>query len=299
MPPPSMPPPGGPPPFPPPPGPPGPGPHSGRGRAVWIALGAVGVLALVGVIVGLVLVLAGDDGDADRGDGERAAGPEKVVEQVVSAAEDGDCAAVERHLTERARASEPCASPEFRLLAGDDVDVEVGEASIDGATASVPVVFTRPPGSSTYLFTLDRVDGEWRVASYAVTRSTSTGTISPNPSTGASPSGAPSGTSTAAAVPDAPDAVVEAFLDAALRGDCATAEDLVTRDYLAENGRCAAAAIPTGLSDQVTYDIGEVRTDRAAGTAEVSVRITAFATSQDSVISLVREGGRWRISGAD
>lgn len=57
-------PPGGPPggpPFPPPPGSGG----GDAGKGLWIALAVVGVVALAGVIVALVLLLTGDDKDAD------------------------------------------------------------------------------------------------------------------------------------------------------------------------------------------------------------------------------------------
>lgn len=315
-------PPGPPPPLgPPPAGPPpfpsgGPGNGTGNGKGLWIALGLLGVLALVGVVVALVLVLTGGDDDAD-GDDDRddqatssARSPGDVVDDVLDAAGDGDCAAVEELLTETARSARPCESDEFQLLAGDGVDSEVGSASIDGTTATVPVDFTSSQGSTEYLFTLEQVDGAWRVASYHVGRSASSGTIVPSPPTSSgatgtptgtptgSPTGAPSGTSTASAVPNEPAAVVEAFLDSAFAGDCATAEELVTEAYVKANGRCANDTIPTQLGDQVTYDVGKATVDQARGTAKVPVEITAYGKSQDSVVSLVQEDGRWLIDRA-
>ncbi|GAA3662520.1 hypothetical protein GCM10022237_22940 [Nocardioides ginsengisoli] len=77
-PPPSSPPPGFPPPgFPPPPSSPRPGfppPQPPRkGNGLWIALAVIGVLALVGIVVGLVLALTADGDGADRdGDGGTA-----------------------------------------------------------------------------------------------------------------------------------------------------------------------------------------------------------------------------------
>lgn len=267
----------------------------------------------MGVVVGLVLVLTGGDDGDDRGDrGDRddrnssARSPEDVVDDVLDAAEDGDCAAAEKLLTETARAARPCESDEFQLLSAEDVDAEVGRGSIDGSTATVPVRFTSPEGSTDYLFSLEQVDGAWRVASYAAGRSTGAPSTPSSPSASSSPSatatatatGAPSGTSTASAVPNEPAAVVEAFLDAAFAGDCATAEELVTKAYLKANGRCANDAIPTELGNQVTYDVGKASVDQARGTASVAVEITAYGKSQETAVKLVQEDGRWLIDRA-
>lgn len=309
-PPPQGPPPGPPPSFPPPPPPlpPPPAKGAGTGKGLWIGLGIAGVLALVGVVVGLVLVLtSGDDGDDrdDRDDDDRTSStqsPEDVVDDVLDAAEDGDCAAAEKLLTDTARAARPCESEEFQLLATEDVDTEVGRASIDGSTATVPVRFASAQGSSDYLFTLEQVDGAWRVASYAAGRSadspSATGT--PTPSAGGSPSAGAgaTGTSTASAVPNEPAAVVQGFLDAAFARDCATAEDLVTRSYLAANGRCAQDTSLTRLGDEVTFDVGKAAIDQARGTASVPVEITAYGKSQDAVVTLVQQDGRWLIDRA-
>jgi len=262
-------------------------------------LGIVGAVLLVGVIVGLVLALSDDDDDGDGGDGGRTAegrsaeAPEEVVESLIDAAEDGDCAAAERLLTEQARAAEPCESEAFRLLATEDVESEVHDASIDGSTASVPADFTSQGGSATYTFLLERVDGAWLVSSYDASRTSGSG----DPS-GEAESPSAGGDSTAGAVPDEPAAVVEAFFEAALAGDCATAEDLVTARYLEAEGHCEGDDIPSGLGDSVTYDVGAAAVDEDAGTARVPVDVSAFGSEQETVVALVREDGRWRIDGA-
>ncbi|MCR1784716.1 hypothetical protein KVF89_19390 [Nocardioides carbamazepini] len=306
-------PPSGPPSFPPPGGPWGPGgpdgpstPARGSGKGRWIALGIVGVVLLVGVMIGLVVALSDDDDDGDRrGDDSSDGGPEDVVEDLVDAAEDGDCAAAERLLTQQAQAADPCESEAFQLLASEDVESEVHEASIDGSTASVRADFTSQHGSAEYTFLLEKVDGTWLVTSYAASRTTGsdgpdagssdapTGSATIPPTSGAGPSAG--GTSTADAVPDDPAAVVEAFFDSAFAGDCATAEDLVTERYLAAEGGCDMDDIPSGLGDSVTYDIGTPVVDDAGGTATVTVELTAFGSTESTVLELAREGGRWKI----
>ncbi|MBM0127659.1 hypothetical protein, partial [Pimelobacter simplex] len=278
----------------------------GKGKGLWIVLGVVGVVLLVGVVVGLIVALTGDD-DRDDGDdrgGDRAANAaEDVVERLVDAAEDGDCAAAEKLLTEEAKATQPCESEAFQLLATEDVESDVHDASVDGSTASVPADFTSQYGTSTYTFVLEKVDGEWLVASYDVARSSS----SDAPSAGDGPTGivtlptdgpSATGSSSADAVPDEPAAVVEAFLDAAFSGDCATAEDLVTSAYLADEGSCDAAQIPTELGDAVTWKVGEATVDEAAGTASVPVEITIYGATEKSDFELAREDGRWKLTDA-
>ncbi|WGX97418.1 hypothetical protein [Nocardioides sp. L-11A] len=321
-PPPSGPPPSGPPPFPPPGTPGGPGgpwgpggpgtPERGSGKGRWIVLGIVGAVLLVGVIIGLVVALSGDDDGDGRGDDSSAGGPEDVVEDLVDAAEDGDCAAAERLLTEQAKAADPCDSEAFALLASEDVESEVHEASIDGSTASVQADFSSSAGRATYTFLLEKVDGTWLVSSYAPSRTTGsedpdagsddgpgeepTGVLTAPPTSGGSPSAG--GSSTADAVPNEPGAVVEAFFDAAFAGDCATAEDLVTSAYLSKGGRCSADQIPTGLGDLVTYEVGAAQVDEDAGTATVQVEVSVQGTAQEFQIDLALEGGRWKIDKA-
>lgn len=305
-------PPSGPPPPPPPPpyAPPPRGAEGnggkGGGKGLWIGLAVAGVLALAGVIVALVLVLTGDDGDDDGDDRDDASGsalaPDEVVDDLVDAAEDGDCAGVEALLTETAKATDPCSSEEFQLLGADDVDAEVGDPSISGETATVPVIFTSPSGSSDYLFTLEQVDGAWLVAAYAKDHGVSHDSTDPtdggvsggpvDPDTDA----APEGTSTADTVANEPRAVVQAFFDAATSGDCATAEDLATAEYLDAEGDCDPDEIPSDIADQFMYDVGEAEVDDAAGTATVPVKVDFSGQADDVDVELVKVGGKWRVN---
>lgn len=296
----------------PPPPPGGPQQSAGGGKGLWIALGVVGVLALVGVVVALVLLLTGDDedGDDDGRDGTTALAPDEVVDELIDAAEDGDCAAAEGYLTDSAKAASPCESPEFAQLASEDVDSEVGAASVDGDTATVPVSFTSAAGSTDFLFTLEKSGDTWLVASYRPDTGASTddptgGVVTDPPTSGApSPtappsSGAPSpgGTSTADAVANEPEAVVQALLDSVFNGDCATAEDLVTEAYIREEGSCETGEIPTDLTDQVDYTVGKASVK--GDTASVPVEITAFGEKESSVVKLIKVDGDWRVNEAD
>lgn len=313
-------PPGGPPfPPPPPPGFGGPGTPGGSGtsgKGIWITLAIVGVLALVGLIVGLVLLLTGDDDDKDKDQGDdetsqaSGADPEDVVEDLIDAAEEGDCDGATAFLTEAAKAADPCQSDEFQLLSSDDVDAEVGEATIDGDTATVPVAFSSPAGTSDYVFTLEQVDGVWLVASYdgddsvpsaGPTDSASTDDASTDAPTDAStsPSGAAGGTSTADAVPNQPKAVVEAFLDSVVSGDCATAEELATAAYIEDEGDCDPSQIPSDFADHVTYKVGNATVNDAAGTATVPVEAEFDGSKESSTVRLVKVGGLWRVNSFD
>lgn len=309
-----------PPSFPPPPGPPqgpppgfppqGPpqGPPAGRGKGLWIALGVLGVLALVAVVVGLVLVLGdGDDDDDardDRSPSASGAAPDEVVEDLLDAAEKGDCDQAKSFLTASAAAADPCSAPEFRLLSTEEVDAEVGDAEVDGSSATVPVTFATEAGSTDFEFALEQVDGEWRVASYheggsdhptdasEPTESSSLG--SDLPTTGAP---TPSGSSTADAVANEPTAVVKAFLASAFGGDCATAEELVTPAYLREEGRCDASEIPSDFGTKATYTVGKA-TVRGT-TATVPMKLRYAGNDDSSTVTLTQVGGRWLISDID
>lgn len=313
-PPPGFPPPGGPagPGFPPPGGP---GPDKGKGKGLWIALGIVGALALVGVLVALVLLLTGsDDGDAakgtDKGTDDSSAGvdgpaPDEVVEGLVDAAEEGDCDQAKTFLTEAAQAADPCASAEFRLLSTDEVESEIGDPDIDGSKATVPVGFTSSDGTTDYVFNLEEVDGAWLIASYAIDSSSGGSTDDPtddptdNATDSASAAPTPEGSSTADAVANDPKSVVEAFLESVVSGDCATAEDLVTEAYLEEEGDCDASDLPSGFADQVVYTVGTPKVDDAAGTATVPVEVSFSGQEDTSTVELVQESGQWRISAFD
>lgn len=314
FPPPGFPPPGGPagPGFPPPGGP---GPDKGKGKGLWFTLGVVGALALVGVVIALVLLLTGDDdgddGDTGRGTDDSSAGvdgpaPDEVVESLVEAAEEGDCDRAKTFLTETAQAADPCASAEFRLLSTDDVESEIGDPDVDGSKASVPVGFTTADGTTDYVFNLEQVDGAWLIASYAIDNSSDGSTDGPTdgstdaptdgPTDSASGAPTPKGSSTADAVANDPKSVVEAFLDAVVSGDCATAEDLVTDAYLKKEGDCDASDLPSGFADQVVYTVGTPKVDDAAGTATVPVEVSFSGQEDTSTVELVKESGQWRIS---
>lgn len=313
-PPPGFPPPGGGPAGPPPGGPWGPPPTSGgKGKGLWIALAVVGALALVGVIIGLVLVLTNGDDDDEKADDDTTtssgAAPDEVVESLLDAAEDADCDKAKTFLTETAQAADPCNAAEFRLLSTDDVDAEVGDPVIDGDEATVPVSFDNQGNTEDYVFNLEQVDGTWLVASYAIDHggdhaSTDVPTDGITSSTDA-PTGdptdsatTPGGTSTADSVANDPMAVTEAFMVAFVNGDCATAEDLVTEAYIKDEGNCDPSEI-TPFSSQLKYTVGKAKVDEAAGTASVPVDITIAGQSDQGTFTLVKEDGVWRINGSD
>ncbi|KRB78565.1 hypothetical protein ASE01_04725 [Nocardioides sp. Root190] len=316
-------PPGFPPPGAPPSGPPGtppygtpvggPGGPDGKGKGLWIGLGIAGVLALVGIIVGLVLVLTGgddEDGDKDADDpGTSASGaaPDEVVEGLIDAAEDDDCDKAKTFMTDAAQAADPCSSAEFRLLSTGDVDAEVGDPSVDGAEATVPVRFDNQGTGEDYVFNLEQVDGAWLVASYAIDHDASsepsatdlpTDATTDAPSTGSTDVPSPGGSSTADAVANDPKSVTEAFMESFVNGDCATAEDLVTEAYIAEEGNCDPAEV-TPFASELTYEVGTPDIDEAAGTAVVPVEITVAGSTEDGTFTLVKEDGTWRINGTE
>lgn len=217
-PPPAFPPPGFPPGGPPsgPPGFPPPGGPSGRGRGLLIALGILGALALVGVVVGLVLLLTGDDDGDDDADGR------DTTSESTSPSDDTGT-------------DEPT----------DPTDATDSTDATDASTTDAP---------------------------------------------------SPQGSSTADAVADDPEAVVEAFMNSVFSGDCATAEDLVTEAYLEKEGSCDPDDIPTGFEDQVDYAVGKATI--TGSTAKVPVQIIFGGDKESSTVSLVQEDGHWRISQA-
>lgn len=317
-PPPGFPPPGGGPAGPPPGGPWGPPPTSGgqgKGKGLWIALAIIGAVALVGVIIGLVLVLTnGDDDEGDKGRDDSTSSdgpaPDEVVEGLLGAAEDADCDKAKTFLTETAQAADPCNAAEFRLLSTDDVDAEVDDPVIDGDEATVPVHFDNQGNVEDYVFNLEQVDGEWLVASYAIdhgdhgTDGASSSTDAPTDdltdgSTDGSTDGGtePGGTSTADSVANDPMSVVEAFMVAFVKGDCATAEDLVTDAYIEDEGHCDASEI-TPFADTFEYEVGKADVNESAGTATVPVDLTIAGQMDRGTLTLVKENGLWRINGA-
>ena len=325
--PPSGPPPGGPPQGPPPGGgfgappsypggPGGPGASGGKGKGLWIGLGVAGVIALVAIIVVAILLLTGGDDDDKGGKGkdkESSEGtdvsgddPDEVVQTILSAAEDGDCEDALDHLTEDAQDSGVCDSEEAEFLASGVVEYEIGDPEIDGDDAVVPVEFTSPEGSTDYTFVLVVEDDEWKLASFDE-GSSAPSTDDPtdhdthstdDPTDDDSSSGSsPSGSSSAGSVPNEPKAVVEAFLDAYVGGDCATAEDLVTAEYLAREGDCTPA--DSTYTDGVKYTVGDAVVNDSAGTAEVTVSFDFAGTKEDSTVSLVKQNGKWLINDGD
>lgn len=312
-PPPGFPPPGGGPSGPPPGGPWGPPPSppasGGKGRGLWIALGVIGAVLLVGVIVGLVLLLTNSDPDDDgKGDDDTTAAagaaPDEVVEGLIDAAGDADCDKAKTFLTETAQAADPCNAAEFRLLSTADVDSEVGDPVVDGDEATVPVSFDNQGDTQDYVFNLEQVDGAWLVASYAIDSGSDVPPDDPTSSTDAptddptDTATTPGGTSTADAVANDPMSVVEAFMVAFVKGDCATAEDLVTKAYIKEEGSCDPSEI-TPFSSQLKYTVGKADVDDAAGTASVPVDITIAGEADRGTFTLIEENGVWRINGSD
>ena len=301
---PAGPPPGGP--WGPPPTPPGAG---GKGRGLWIALGVIGAVLLVGVIVGLVLLLTNSDPDDDgKGDDDTTAAtgaaPDEVVESLIDAAGDADCDKAKTFLTEAAQAADPCNAAEFRLLSTSDVDSEVGDPAIDGDEATVPVSFDNQGDTQDYVFNLEQVDGTWLVASYAIDSGSTDGptddvtssTDAPTDSTDTATT--PGGTSTADSVANDPMSVVEAFMVAFVNGDCATAEDLVTEAYIKDEGSCDPSEI-TPFSSQLKYTVGKADVDEAAGKASVPVDISVAGESDRGTFTLIKVDGVWRINGSD
>lgn len=172
------------------------------------------------------------------------------------------------------------------LLTGDDDSSGSDPSSSEAAATSTSTTGTEG-GSST--------------ATTEPTADSPTGpTLTVDPTDPPSTPGEPQGTSTADQVANEPAAVVEAFIASVLAGDCATAEDLVTEEYLQEEGGgCEAGEVPPSLADQIDYTVGDARVRAAGGTATVPVTVTAFGDTEKTVIELQEVDGRWLISGDD
>ena len=129
-----------------------------------LVIGIVAALVLVGGgIVAAVLLLGG-------GDGPSSDDPAATVEAFVDAARDGDCDAVEDLLTDDGKAlfgGDACAEGVDASATGvdtDDVDVEVGDATEDGDTATVPVTYTAPGTEEIGIdYSLVKQDGDWLI----------------------------------------------------------------------------------------------------------------------------------------
>ncbi|THV09337.1 hypothetical protein E9934_16485 [Nocardioides caeni] len=277
----------------------------------------MGVVLLVGLAVGLVLLLTGDDDKNDKdgrdkgsssaepsasGSGGAAGDPADVVEALLDEAEAGDCDAAQAYLTTDAQAGDPCSSEEFEFLSSGDVETEVGDAEVDGDTATVPVDFTESAVTQSYDFTLEAVDGEWLVADWTPSLD-----LPPPPSssttddpTGGS-TGAPSGGSTAASVPNDPASVAEALYQSTLNSDCATANDLVTEEFKAREGECDPTDAPTEGFDpsDFTIEAGEPVYNAARDEATVPVDLGFMGTTVPTTFTLIQVDGRWLVDAVD
>ena len=137
---------------------------SRRQEATGLVIGIVAALVVVGGgIVAAVLLLGG-------GDGPSSDDPAATVEAFVDAARDGDCDAVDDLLTDDGKAlfgGDACAEGVDASATGvdtDDVDVEVGDATEDGDTATVPVTYTAPGTEEIGIdYSLVRQDGDWLI----------------------------------------------------------------------------------------------------------------------------------------
>ena len=147
----------------PPPGVPG-GPQvtkSGRGPAIWIALGAVLVAAAAGAY--FAFFASGSD----------SSGPEAAVRTYYDAAVDGDCDTMVDHIdlaaagAPRATVLEQCKQLyEGDALEGSDVPTSLDEVKVvseTGSTAKVSVTYTTGEGSDTEEVNLNKVDGDWKI----------------------------------------------------------------------------------------------------------------------------------------
>lgn len=145
-------------------------------------------------------------------------------------------------------------------------------------------------------------DGDDRAADRDVAAASATGreeaSSGATPSEGSPGEGGPGGESSADAVPNEPAAVTEAFVDSFFSDDCATANDLVTEAFLAEEGRCEPGSIPSVLAAEIEYRVGDATVDEDAGTATVPVTVTAEGRSETGDVYLEKVDGRWLVSGA-
>ncbi|WP_139980112.1 DUF4878 domain-containing protein [Nocardioides litoris] len=125
-----------------------------------------GVLALV--IIGVVLaVTLGGGGDKSASEDD----PRDTVLALVAAVEDQDCGAVKDLLTGAAASDFEEADCETGLdqeapegFDSSDVQQEVGDAEVDGDSATVPVTTTFQGQSSTAEYELEKVDGAWKIS---------------------------------------------------------------------------------------------------------------------------------------
>jgi len=94
-----------------------------------------------------------------------------------------------------------------------------------------------------------------------------------------------------------PAATVQAFIDAALDGDCAAIEDLVTDDFLDESGDCSSADFDPSTLEGVELEVGD--TDVDGDTATVQLVSTYEGQTAEVGLELVYEDDTWLIDGTD
>ena len=144
-----------------------------------LILGIVGGVVVLGVIVTVLLLVLGG------GNGPSSDDPAETVQSFLDAGKDRDCDAVKELVTGEAKTlldAQDCDDAEAQAQAEalgfdpDDITYEVGEASIDGDRATVPVTTTfdgdLPEGvpaealSQTIDYELAKVDGSWLISSF-------------------------------------------------------------------------------------------------------------------------------------
>jgi hypothetical protein len=144
------------------------GPGNRKGLLIGLIGGLVGVVVLVII---LVIALGGSGPSSDD--------PAETVQSFFDAARDGDCDAAVELLTDNAQETldpDDCESADPAEEFGDSVELEVGDAEIDGDDATVPVSLAVDPDSEeleglgslipsdvTIDFQLTKVDGAWLI----------------------------------------------------------------------------------------------------------------------------------------
>lgn len=138
---------------------------SGKNTKLLLAI-VGGLVGLVVLVIVLVLALGG-------GNGPSSDDPAETVSSFFDAARDGDCDAAFDLLTDNAKATmgadpDDCDSVDPADGLGEDVAIDVGEARIDGDDATVPVTLKDDsgdlgPGDFTLDLEMKKVDGAWLI----------------------------------------------------------------------------------------------------------------------------------------
>ena len=126
-------------------------------------------LAALALTLGAGLIAAGCGGDDGGSTVESGASPEEVVEAFYGAVGDNDAAAacdlVTEETAQQAADQEDADSCEEATSFGDGAEladsIEVGDATIDGDTATVEVSSSAQEGSGSV--DLVQEDGEWKI----------------------------------------------------------------------------------------------------------------------------------------